>query len=176
MNIENSPCTRTIKGQCKFSSFPVKPDIDTSLPAQVVGPTLTKRNFRRIFAGSEAVVSGRLTTDSLRSEVKGQSLSGKPSYSFTPTLLPPAKTDRAASYSERLWAYLTIQQLLDKQDSRDTHNNVKQRNYKQEALQLALRVSTGTWCGKVSAKRTFVWQGCYSVVQVAGLLKLQYTT
>ena len=121
-------------------------------------------------------MSGRLTTDSLTSEVKGQTASGNSSYSFTPTPLSPGETNGTASYSERLWAYLTIQQLLDKQDSRDTDDNVTQRNYTQEALQLALRVSTGTWCGKVSAKRTCVWQGCYSVVQVAGLLKLQYTT
>ena len=158
-NIENSPCTRTIKGQRKFSYFLVKPNTDTLLPAQVVSSTLTKINFRRIFAGSEAVVSGKLTTDSLTSEVEGQSASGNSSYSFTPTPLPPGETNRTASYSERLWAYLTIQQLLDKQDGRDTDSSVTQRNYTHEALQLALRVSTGTCCGKVSAKRTCVWQG-----------------
>lgn len=173
--IENSPCTRTIKRQCKFSSFPVKPDTDTSLPAQVVSSTLTTRNFRRIFAGSEAVVSGRLTTDSLTSEVKGQSASGNSWYSFTPTPPPPGETNDTASFTERLWAHLTIQQLLDQQDSRDTDNNDTQRNYTHEALQLALRVSTSTCCGKVSAKWTCVWQDCYSIVQMADLLKLQYT-
>jgi hypothetical protein len=155
--------------------FPVNPDTDTSLPAQVVRSTLTKTNFRRIFAGSEAVVSGRLTTDNLTSEVKGLSAAGNSSYLFTPTPLPPGESNRTASYNERLWAYLTIQQLLDKQDRRGTGNNVTQRNYTHEALQLALRVSTGTCCGKLSAKWTCVWQDCYSIVQVTGLLKLQYT-
>jgi hypothetical protein len=107
--------------------------------------------------------------------VKGQSASGNSSYSFTPTLLPPGEINSTVSYIERLWAYLTIQQLLDKQDARDTANNVTQRNYTHEALQLALRVSTGTCCGKVSAKWTCVLQGCYSITQMAGLLKLQYT-
>jgi len=110
-------------------------------PDQVVRSTLTKRNFRRIFDGSEIVVCGRLKTDSLTCEVKGQSASGNSSYSFTPTLLPPGEINSTASYSERLWAYLTIQQLLDKQDGRDTGNNVKHRNYTHEALQLALRYS-----------------------------------
>ena len=118
---------------------------------------------------------GRLTTDSLTSEVKGQSASGNSSYSFTPTLLPPGEINSTASYSERLWAYLTIQQLLDKRDGRDTGNNVTHHNYTHEALQLALMVSTGTCCGKVSAKWTCAWQDCYSIVQVAGLLELQYT-
>ena len=173
-NIENSPCTKTIKGQCNFSSFPVQPDTDTSLPAQVLKSTLTKTNFRRMFAGSEVVVCGRLMTDSLTSEVKGQSASGNSSYSFTPTLLHPGKINSTASYIERLWAYLTIQQLLEKQDSRGS-DNVRQHKYTHEALQLALRVSTGTCCGKVSAKWTCVWRDCYSIARVAGLLKLQYT-
>ena len=141
----------------------------------MVRSTLTKTNFRRIFDGSEAVVCGRLKTDSLTSEVKGQSASGNSSYSFTPTLLSRGKINSTASYSERLWAYLTIQQLLDKRDGRDTYNNVRRHKYTHEALQLALRVSTGTYCGKVLAKWTCVWQDCYSIVQVAGLLKLQYT-
>jgi len=119
-------------------------------------------------------VCGRLTTDSLTSKVEGQSASGNSSYLFTPTLLPHGKSNSTASYSERLWAYLTIQQLLDKRDGRDT-DNVRRHKYTHEALQLALRVSTGTCCGKVSAKWTCVWQDCYSIVQVAGLLELQYT-
>jgi len=127
-------------------------------------------------------VAGKLTTDSLTSEVKGLSASGNSSYSFTPTPLPPGETNRTASYGERLWAYLTIQQLLDKQHGRDIDRNVTQRNYTHEALQLALRVSTGTCCGKVDlcvcvcvCVCVCMWQGCYSIVQVAGLLKLQYT-
>jgi len=128
-----------------------------------------------MFAGSEVVVCGKLKADSLTSEVKGQSTSGNSSYSFTPTLLPTGEINSTASYIERLWAYLTIQQLLEKHEGRDTGKNVTHRNYTHEALQLALRVSTGTCRGKVSAKWTCVWRDCYSIVRVAGLLKLQCT-
>lgn len=110
-------------------------------PHEVVTSTLSKRKFRRIFAGSEAVVAGRLATDSLTSEVKGQSSSGRSTYSFTPTPMPSSDTNSTASYIERLWAYLTIEQLLDKADGDVTDDDDARRNYTQKALQLALRYS-----------------------------------
>jgi hypothetical protein len=106
-----------------------------------VTSTLTKRKFRRIFAGSEAVVAGRLATENLTSEVKGQSASDKSSYSFSPTPLPPSDTNSTASCIQRLWVYLSIQQLLDKHDANITDDGDAERNYLHEAFQLALRVS-----------------------------------
>lgn len=119
---------------------------------QVARSTLTKNKFRRIFSGSEVVVSGKQISEDFTSEVKGQSLSGDSRYSFTPTALPPADTNANASSMERLWAYLTIQQLLEKQDA-GTDDDVNDyyccdeaeddgdRN-NTDALTLALRVST----------------------------------
>jgi hypothetical protein len=78
--------------------------------------------------------------------VEGQSASGNSSYSFTPKPLPPGETNSTVSYSERLWAYLTIQQFLDKQDGIVTEDDNTQRNYTHEALQLALSVSISTCC------------------------------
>ncbi|XP_023709353.1 inter-alpha-trypsin inhibitor heavy chain H4 isoform X1 [Cryptotermes secundus] len=89
----------------------------TYQPDQVARSTLTRTKFRRIFSGSEVVVAGRQSSEDFTSEVKGQSLSGNSQYSFTPTALPPADTNANASSMERLWAYLTIQQLLEKQDA-----------------------------------------------------------
>jgi hypothetical protein len=130
---------------------------DTNVPKilnlkQVARSTLTRNKFRRIFSGSEAVVAGRQISENFRSEVKGQSFSGNSSYSFTPTTLPPADTNETASSMERLWAYLTIQQLLEKQDA-STEDDVNDDyccdeadddgdGNNTDALTLALRVST----------------------------------
>jgi hypothetical protein len=119
---------------------------------QVARSTLTRNKFRRIFSGSEAVVAGRQISENFTSEVKGQSLSGNSSYCFIPTTLPPADTNETASSMERLWAYLTIQQLLEKQDA-STDGDVNDNHFYDEAdddgdrsntdvLTLALRVST----------------------------------
>lgn len=64
------------------------------------------------------------------------------SYPFVPKTLPPVDTNSTVSYNERLWAYLTIQQLLDKRDGDVSDDSQSYRNYTDEALQLALRVST----------------------------------
>lgn len=117
---------------------------------QVARSTLTRTKFRRIFSGSEVVVAGRQSSEDFTSEVKGQSLSGNSQYSFTPTALPPADTNANASSMERLWAHLTIQQLLEKQDAGtddvndyyccDEADDDGDRN-NTDALTLALRVS-----------------------------------
>jgi hypothetical protein len=121
---------------------------------QVARSTLTRNKFRRIFSGSEVVVAGKQISENFTSEVKGQSLSGNASYSFTPITLPPADTNETANSMERLWAYLTIQQLLEKQDAgtddddddndpyfSDEADDDGDRN-NTDALALALRVST----------------------------------
>jgi hypothetical protein len=91
-------------------------------------------------------VSGRLAAENLTSEVAGHSFSGNSSYSFAPLPLPPAGTNTtAASSIERLWAYLTIQQLLNKQDASGDSSccdNDHGDNSSSDALALALRVST----------------------------------
>jgi hypothetical protein len=153
-------------GMSPHSSLCVLRAADTkvthSYSQQVARSTLTRNKFRRIFSGSEAVVAGRLTAETFTSEVKGQSFSGNSSYYFTPITLPPADTNDTASSMERLWAYLTIQQLLEKQDASDgDDDNVtdsyccddaygddddrnNQRNIT-DALTLALRVSAAFW-------------------------------
>jgi hypothetical protein len=119
---------------------------------QVVRKSLTRNNFRRIFAGSEVVVSGRTTAENLTSEVGGRSFSGNSSYSFVPTPLPPTDTNTTVSSIERLWAYLTIQQLLNKQDASGDDNATDSSccdddyddSNSSYPLELALRVSTSS--------------------------------
>jgi hypothetical protein len=97
--------------------------------------TVTQRVFPTLFSGAELIVAGKLKErvlpDSLLGHVSGSSLHGASLFSSSGV----AK----ASSLERLWAYLTIQQLLDKQElqGEDDTNATESRA---KALELALKV------------------------------------
>ncbi|XP_069689610.1 inter-alpha-trypsin inhibitor heavy chain H4-like [Periplaneta americana] len=90
-------------------------------PEQVVRNSLSRKKFRRVFSGSELVVAGRLQSDnsSATGQVKGQSASGNTTYPFTPTVVQAdnATGDQIVSPMERMWAYVTIQQLLNEKEA-----------------------------------------------------------
>jgi hypothetical protein len=81
------------------------------------------------------VVAGRLHGTNVTGEVLGHSSSGSAHYPFDPVILPTTPT---ANTMERLWAYLTIQQLLE---GGETTDDVHTSPGKQRALELALTVS-----------------------------------
>jgi len=85
--------------------------------------SLTKTNFRIFFEGTEVVIAGKLAEDLpppyyISSTVNGTENGGQLSWWCGTEMDRPAPTSDEAStsggYLERLWAYLTIQQLLDK--------------------------------------------------------------
>nr|CAD7606797.1 unnamed protein product [Timema genevievae] len=81
-------------------------------PGQVEENSVTRHKFHTLFAGSELVVAGRLdpglsTPGSW--EVGGSSLDGS-------TVFPVVRK-LAASSLERMWAYLTVQQLLEQHEA-----------------------------------------------------------
>jgi hypothetical protein len=88
-----------------------------------------------LFSGGELIVAGKLKEhvlpDSLFGPVSGSSLGGASIFSSSGV----AK----ASSLERLWAYLTIQQLMEKQGEDDT-NSTESKDAKSKALELALKV------------------------------------
>ncbi|CAG2060410.1 unnamed protein product, partial [Timema podura] len=123
-------------------------------PGQVEENSVTRHKFHTLFAGSELVVAGRLdpglsTPGSW--EVGGSSLDGS-------TVFPVVRK-LAASSLERMWAYLTVQQLLEQHeaqneaDSRpylDQEENITStssmiddsgQDSKEKALKLALQYS-----------------------------------
>ncbi|XP_069689635.1 inter-alpha-trypsin inhibitor heavy chain H4-like isoform X2 [Periplaneta americana] len=116
---------------------------------QVEENSLTTQSFRRLFFGSELVVAGHLLKDDVKGQVSGWSSSGDTSFPISPIIvsLPsPPTTDegnKTASSMERLWAYLTIQQLLEKDASKDYDRSDKNQTSpeKERALQLALKYS-----------------------------------
>lgn len=107
------------------------------IPDKVERDSMTKLDFRTFFDGSELVVAGR-TSDKSIAEVGGtvQAVGddGKPA-TFRPHLIPidepislhpgplfNRSEPHEATVLERLWAYLTIKQLLDDQDALDAAN------------------------------------------------------
>lgn len=98
---------------------------------------MTRRVFPTLFSGAELVVAGRLKKhvlpDSLFGHVSGSSLDGA-------SLFSSSGATKASSL-ERLWAYLTIQQLLEKHElqGEDT-DSAEAKDSKTKALQLALKV------------------------------------
>lgn len=99
---------------------------------------MTQRTFPMLFSGGELIVAGKLKKhvlpDSLLGQVSGSSLGGDSVFSSSGV----AK----ASSLERLWAYLTIQQLMDKHDlqGEDDTNSTESKDLKKKALELALKV------------------------------------
>ncbi|XP_063240182.1 uncharacterized protein LOC134540990 isoform X2 [Bacillus rossius redtenbacheri] len=100
---------------------------------EVVSGSVTSTNFRSLFGGSELVVAGRLSSDALSGEMLSDSCGVQRSSCICkPTVLPKQECE----YMERLWAFLTIKQLLD-HVAADTDVAVN----KKQALELALKYS-----------------------------------
>lgn len=105
---------------------------------QVEKQSMTQHTFPMLFSGGELIVAGKLKKhvlpDSLFGHVSGSSLGGASVFSSSGV----AK----ASSLERLWAYLTIQQLVEKHDlqGEDDANSTESKDAKKKALELALKV------------------------------------
>jgi hypothetical protein len=97
--------------------------------------SVTQHVFPTLFSGAELIVAGKLKKnvlpDSLLGHVSGSSLDGASLFSSSGV---------AKAYSlERLWAYLTIQQLLEKQELQG-EDDTNSTQSKEKALELALKV------------------------------------
>jgi hypothetical protein len=99
---------------------------------------MTQRIFPMLFSGGELTVAGKIKKhvlpDSLSGNVSGSSLDGASVFSSHGVA-------KAASL-ERLWAYLTIQQLMEEHDLQDEDdaNSTDSKDSKRKALELALKV------------------------------------
>ncbi|XP_013166860.1 PREDICTED: inter-alpha-trypsin inhibitor heavy chain H1-like isoform X1 [Papilio xuthus] len=113
-------------------------------PDQVKDGSITKHKFRRFYAGSEAVVAGRLHEDATELAPHVYGICGvgldegsRKRYDVTTSV---SVADKTESYLplERLWAYLTIQQLLDEHQVTDLKDD-DENNPAKKALKLALK-------------------------------------
>ncbi|XP_043406818.1 inter-alpha-trypsin inhibitor heavy chain H3 isoform X3 [Chelonia mydas] len=105
---------------------------------------LTQNNFNHYYDGSEIVVAGRIIDNDLNSftaDVKAQGANNDVTFTEQVDIEETAKAlhDQEyifGDYIERLWAYLTIQQLLEKRISAQEE---KRKNLAAEALELSLK-------------------------------------
>ncbi|XP_026580685.1 inter-alpha-trypsin inhibitor heavy chain H3-like [Pseudonaja textilis] len=105
---------------------------------------LTQNSFKHYYDGSEIVVAGRITDNDLNSitaEVKAQGALNEVTYSEQADVEETTKALEEqqyifGEYIEKLWAYLTIQQLLD---ARAVAQGDEKENITAKALELSLK-------------------------------------
>ncbi|XP_052424344.1 inter-alpha-trypsin inhibitor heavy chain H3 [Carassius gibelio] len=147
MSLENSGVARRIyedsdadlqlQGFYEEVAVPLLTDIQLKYPG---GTNLTKTSFSLYFNGSEIVVSGQITDNSVESfttEVIAVSKGNNVTYQDTimtkdPSDVPPENED----FMQRLWAYLTVKQLLERQV---LLKGQEKEDEKKEALKLSLK-------------------------------------
>ncbi|XP_043107895.1 inter-alpha-trypsin inhibitor heavy chain H3-like [Puntigrus tetrazona] len=147
MSLENSGVARRIyedsdadlqlQGFYEEVAVPLLTEIQLKYPG---GTNLTKTSFSLYFNGSEIVVSGQITDNSVESfttEVIAVSKGSDVTYQDTimtkePSDVPPEDED----FMQRLWAYLTVKQLLERQV---LLKGQEKEDEKKEALRLSLK-------------------------------------
>ncbi|XP_016891832.1 inter-alpha-trypsin inhibitor heavy chain H3-like isoform X2 [Cynoglossus semilaevis] len=142
---EASDATLQLQGFYEEVASPLLLDIDLRYPDNAVEFS-TKNSFTHLFNGSEIVVAGRLhdnSVDNFLVEVSGEGseknyqVQGKPGVPKWDVTYPEDEYI-FGDFTERLWAYLTIQQLLDKSD---VGSKGQQDVANAKALNMSLRYS-----------------------------------
>uniref|UniRef100_A0A8C3HYZ5 Inter-alpha-trypsin inhibitor heavy chain H3 n=1 Tax=Chrysemys picta bellii TaxID=8478 RepID=A0A8C3HYZ5_CHRPI len=122
---------------------PMLTEVELNYPENAISD-LTQNNFKHYYDGSEIVVAGRITDNDLNSltaDVKAQGAENDVTFSEQADVEETAKALQEqeyifGDYIERLWAYLTIQQLLEK---RTVAQGEEKENLTAEALELSLK-------------------------------------
>ncbi|XP_047202366.1 inter-alpha-trypsin inhibitor heavy chain H3-like isoform X1 [Girardinichthys multiradiatus] len=142
---EASDAALQLQGFYDEVSSPLLLEVDLQYPDNAVD-YVTTSHFPQLFNGSEIVVAGRLTDDNLDNflvEVIGQGLDEKFNVQGQATIVDwnvmyPDETYIFGDFTERLWAYLTIQQLLEKSK---TGASDEKANATAKALEMSLQYS-----------------------------------
>ncbi|KAJ7998984.1 hypothetical protein DPEC_G00210680 [Dallia pectoralis] len=132
-----------LQGFYEEVSSPLLSEVNLRYPDNLVN-SLTTSHYKQLFNGSEIVVAGRLTDNSLDNflvEVSAQGFEDDFSVSSQASaqdwnLLYPEQEYIFGSFTERLWAYLTIQDLLSK---RGTGTVEEKANATAKALEMSLQ-------------------------------------
>ncbi|XP_077582047.1 inter-alpha-trypsin inhibitor heavy chain H3-like isoform X2 [Stigmatopora nigra] len=142
---EGSDATLQLKGFFEEVSSPLLSQVDLRYPSNAVD-FLTTNHFSQLFNGSEIVVAGRLIDNNLDNfivEVYGQGFEKDFKVQGQTTALDwgtiyPDEGYIFGDFTERLWAYLTIQQLLEKSKKGSNEEKV---NATARALEMSLKYS-----------------------------------
>ncbi|NXR04331.1 ITIH3 inhibitor, partial [Sagittarius serpentarius] len=124
-------------------SNPMLTDVELNYPENEISD-LTKNSFKHFYDGSEIVVAGRFIDNNqnhLTVDVRGEGANDALSYTTQQDAEQTAKAFQEqeyifGDYIERLWAYLTIEQLLEK---RIAATGEEKENLTAEALDLSLK-------------------------------------
>ncbi|NWW79732.1 ITIH3 inhibitor, partial [Climacteris rufus] len=124
-------------------SNPMLIDVELNYPENEISD-LTVNSFKHFYDGSEIVVAGRFVDskqDHLTVDVRGEGANDALSYTTQQDAEQTAQAFQEqeyifGEYIERLWAYLTIEQLLEK---RITATGEEKENLTAEALALSLK-------------------------------------
>lgn len=102
------------------------------------GANLTRTNFSQYYNGSEIVVAGQITDNSIETfSPQVVAISGNGRLEFSERNASILSTESmSGSNIRRLWAYLTVKQLLEKQLKLD---GKEKERAKKEALELSLK-------------------------------------
>ncbi|POI33574.1 hypothetical protein CIB84_002675 [Bambusicola thoracicus] len=124
-------------------SNPMLVDVELNYPENEI-EDVTKNSFKHFYDGSEIVVAGRvrdINQNSLTVDVKGEGANDVLSFTTQQDKEQTAKVFQEQEYIfgdfiERLWAYLTIEQLLEK---RIAATGEEKENLTAKALDLSLK-------------------------------------
>ncbi|XP_048210810.1 inter-alpha-trypsin inhibitor heavy chain H3 isoform X2 [Perognathus longimembris pacificus] len=140
---EDSDAHLQLQGFYEEVANPLLTGVEVEYPENAI-LDLTQNSYQHFYDGSEIVVAGRLLDENMNSfkaDVKGHGAIND--LTFTEEVdvkeMEEALKERDyifGDYIERLWAYLTIEQLLEK--SKKAHGDEKQ-NLTAQALELSLK-------------------------------------
>ncbi|NXD64137.1 ITIH4 inhibitor, partial [Eolophus roseicapillus] len=141
---ENADAALQLQGFYQEVATPILKKIEMQYPENAI-EGLTNNDFKLFFEGSEIVVSGKISNelDLLPVEIKAQSHSSDLTLKEEANVKEKEQVFQNQSYIfgnfiERLWAYLTIQQLLEKSISAQEED---QKTLEAQVLELSLRYS-----------------------------------
>ncbi|KAM6126343.1 inter-alpha-trypsin inhibitor heavy chain H4 [Phoenicopterus ruber ruber] len=141
---ENADAALQLQGFYQEVATPILMKIEMQYPENAI-EGLTKNNFKLFFEGSEIVVSGKISNelDLLPVEIKAQSHASDLTLKEEANVKEKEQVFKNQSYIfgnfiERLWAYLTIQQLLEKSISAQEEDR---KTLEAQALELSLQYS-----------------------------------
>ncbi|XP_033994596.1 inter-alpha-trypsin inhibitor heavy chain H3-like isoform X9 [Trematomus bernacchii] len=134
---EDSDADLQLKGFYEEVATPLLIDVTMSYNG---GTNLTQTEFSQYYNGSEIVVAGKITDNDIGTftpQVVAISSSKKMTFSNPNGTVESTGTE-SADQIQRVWAYLTVKQLLEKEL---LLSGAEKENVKREALELSLKYS-----------------------------------
>ncbi|XP_031143353.1 inter-alpha-trypsin inhibitor heavy chain H3-like [Sander lucioperca] len=134
---EDSDADLQLKGFYEEVATPLLTDVTMIYNG---GTNLTQTNFSQYYNGSEIVVAGQITDNDIETftpQVVAISRDRRVTFSETNATVEYTGTD-FDSHIQRVWAYLTVKQLLEKEL---LFSGPEKENVKKEALELSLKYS-----------------------------------